>query len=407
VFLVHSLLDYDYYIGAIGLVFWFLLGLIAHYAQGEPALQPLPQLQAQPAEAPKTRRRAGHSPQPAPAPSLETGFHQLPWPSAPAGRAAAAIAILLCLYPIVSPPVHNALGENALRFGDGAYAAAISAHGNRDVMGMRNYFDIAYDSFKRATELDPGWSAAWERYGVMLSAMGRPNEGEEAIRKSLALEPTNFQPYLSLARLYYEQADSLGSSGEIDSRQQAFYQKAAEAYAQSLARYPTNTRALRRLGAMYQQLGDTENAVRTYRRMEQVEKSAYNKFRALEGMDVDTEYAYAHYQLGRAAMKDYAKDPRRVSLTEAESEFNAAIGVVSAYQTTGKRMDEMFRMIGQPRENRGAEMRMVEARSRYRLADVYTRLGDTASAAAQRANAVALLPDVAQAVLTEDGGKPF
>ena len=403
VFLAHSFLDYDYYIGAVGLVFWFLLGLIVHYAYDEPASQP----QAQPAEAPKTKRRAGQSAQPAPAPSPEIGFRQLPWPSTPAGRAAVAAGILLCLCFVVAPPVRGALGENALRFGDGAYAAAISAHGNGDPASMRNYFDSAYENFKRATELDPGWSAAWERYGVMLSAMGRADEGEEAIKKAIALEPTNFQPHLSLARLYYEQADSPQSNGQLDSRQQDLYRKAAEAYTQSLARYPNNTRALRRLGAVYQQLGDTENALRTYRKMEQVEGTDYNKYRALADIDVDTEYAYAHYQLGRAAVKDYTKHARRESLMDAANEFKATIGVVSAYQTTGKKIDEMFRMVGQPRENRDAEMRVLEARSRYRLADIYAKLGDAPSAAAERAKALSFLPDVAQAILTEDAGKPL
>ncbi len=403
VFLVHSFLDYDYYIGAVGLVFWFVLGLIAHYACDEPAPQP----QAQPVEAPQAKRRAGQSAQPALAPSLEAGFHQLPWPSAPAGRAAAVAGILLCLYLIVAPPVRGELGDNAMRFGDGAYAAAISALGNGDSASMRNYFDIAYESFKRATEVDPGWSAAWERYGVILSAMARPDEGEEAIKKAIALEPTNFQPYLSLARLYSEQAGSQRSDGQTDSRQRGFYQEEAEAYIQSLARYPNNTRALRHLGAVYQQLGDTENALRTYHKMEQIEGTDYNTNRALADIDVDTEYAYAHYQLGRAAMKDYAQHARRESLADAANEFKAAIGVVSAYQITGRKMDEMFRLVGQPRENRDVEMRMVEARSRYRLADVYARLGDTTSAALERAKALSLLPDVAQAILTEDGGKPL
>jgi tetratricopeptide (TPR) repeat protein len=158
---------------------------------------------------------------------------------------------------------------------------------------------------------------------------------------------------------------------------------------------------------VYQQLGDTENALRTYHKMEQIEGTDYNTNRALADIDVDTEYAYAHYQLGRAAMKDYAQHARRESLADAANEFKAAIGVVSAYQTTGKKMDEMFRMVGQPRENRDVEMRMVEARSRYRLADVYAKLGDAPSAAAERAKAITLLPDVAQAILTEDGGKPL
>ena len=398
VLLVHSFLDYDLYIGAIGLMFWLLLGLIAYDAY-QPAPQPEPQ-QAQP---PKSRRRAGRSAVPSPAPS-QAGLHQLPWPPAPAGRAAVAVLFLLGLYLTTSPPLRNALGQNAMKFGDGAYAAAIGAFDRRDAVAMRNYFDIAYEDFRRATEYDPGWAAAWERYGLILGTMARANEGGEAIRKAIALEPTNFQPYTTLARLYYEQADQ-GQPSEAE--RQALYQKAAEAYRQSLDRFPNNTRVLRRLGTTYQQLGDTENALAIYRRMTQVENSAFNKYRALSDIDVDTEYAYAHYQLGRAAAEMHRASGSRDALDQAIREFRAALDVVVAYQTRGKQMDEMFRMVGQPRENRSGELRMLESRARYRLAALYDKTSDTAAAARERAQAIDAYPDVAQAVLKEDAGRPL
>jgi tetratricopeptide (TPR) repeat protein len=335
----------------------------------------------------------------------EQGVHPLFWPAAPAARVVlvATFALLLCL--TVSAPLRNALAQNALGFGDGAYAAGLSAFEQGDFTAMRNYFDTAFDDFRRMTEVDPGWSAAWERYGVILGTMGRTKEGEEAVRRAIALEPTSFQPYMSLAqRIYAEQGSQATSSAD----RQASYAKAAEAYRQALLRYPNNTRALRRLGAAYQQVGDTRNALAIYRRMEQVETSDYNKYRALADIDVDTEYAYAHYQLGRAAAGEYSTTGRRQAFDEAVREFSAALAVITAYQTGGgKRMDEMFKLVGQPRENRSGELQELEGRTRFRLSALYQRAGDQPAAAREADQALKLYPDVSRAVRTEDGGRPL
>ena len=210
--------------------------------------------------------------------------------------------ILLCFLT----PLRSALAQNALAAGVSAYGAALRAFEQSDTMGMGHYMDLALADYQWATRYDPGWARAWEHYGLLLGHMGRTEEGEQAIRRALRLEPTNFQPWSSLAALY-----SLAGR----------HSDAVKAYQQALARYPSYTRALRRLAQSYQQLGDLERALSVYRRMLEVEQSPYNKYRALDDIDVDTEYAYAHYQVGRAAAKGQAAGSRPDALPVAVHEY--------------------------------------------------------------------------------------
>ena len=398
VVLVHSFLDYDLYIGAIGLTFWLIAGLIAHYSHDR---QP-PEVSLPPEPLPQGKRKGPRQPAPRVV-TVEQGVHTLRWPISGAGRAVVMVAFALGLCLTTVPPLRNALAQNAMQAGDASYMAGLNAYDARDFATMRNYLDTAFDDFRRATEFDPGWAAAWERYGVILGTMGRGKEGEDAVRRATVLEPTSFQPYMSLARLYSEQASQETGSGAT---RRGLYEKAVEAYRQSLARYPSNTRARRRLATTYQQLGETQKALDAYVRMELVENSDYNKYRALGDIDVDTEYAYAHYQLGRAEAARYLAGGDRKALAQAMLEFNAALGVVTAYQTQGKQMDEMFRMVGQPRENRSGELQMLEGRTRFRLAALYQRTGDKIAAAREVNQALTLYPGVADAVRREDGGLP-
>ncbi len=383
--LVHSLLDYDWYIGAIGVTFWLVVGVIAHQAHGrevELAQPPQP-------EAARGRRRGSRQTSPA-KPEAAENAHLLPWPRAAIGRGAASAGVTLLLFLCLWPALSNALAQTALDSGNRAAGAAMQAYNLRDTVAMGGYLYRALNAYRTATEYDPGWSAAWERYGLMLGNVGQPQEAAQALLKAVKLEPTSFQPRLSLASFYYDQKQ---------------YRKAADAYQQSLARYPANTRALRRLGITYQQLGENDAALTIYHHMVQIEDSPYNRYRALSDIDVDTEYAYAHYQLGRAALKDYTAGRRPDALPVAIHEFQAALAVIASYQQRGKQIDEMFRQVGQPREDRAGELAALEARARWRLGAAYQIAGDRESAVREREQALKLYPEVAQAALAEDGGK--
>ncbi len=255
--------------------------------------------------------------------------------------------------------------------------------------------------YRRATEYDP-WSAeAWERYGLMrafLAAMYEEREGpreegiEEgvgAMKRAMALEPTSFKRVGGLGRLYRE-------IGELE--------KAAQYYREGLERFPKHTKALRQLAEVYQLLGEEESAVAVYRKMVEIEGSAYNRYRAL-AVDVDTEYAYAHYELGRFAVREHKAGRRADGLEVGLREFDEALRVIEDYFKRAELTDQMFQMLRRPREYRAPEMHKLEAKVRWRRAEVYEELGDVARAEAERGRARAGWPQVADGIAAEEGGR--
>lgn len=384
VLLAHSFLDYDLYIGAIGLSFWLILGLLAHHAHGGEVEAPTPS----PEPASRSRRRP---PRPAPGPAAQTGLpaHRLPWPRAAAGRVILFAAFALVLAWCFWTPLRNALADSALREGLQAYARVARAAAQGDNLGMQQYADMALASYLRATQHDPGWARAWEHYGLLLGRMGEIKEGEEAVKHAAALEPTSFQPWMSLAALY-------STSGQP--------REAVAAYQQALARYRDNTRALRRLAQVYQQLGEGDRALTIYHRMAEIEQSPYARYRALGDIDVDTEYAFAHYELGRAAFQGYASGERPDALPVAAHEFDETLRVVAAYQEKGRKTDQLFQQVGQPREDRASEMEVLAAKTRWRLGEAYRHMGHARAAQREREQALRLYPEVERAIAAEEGG---
>lgn len=379
---LHSLLDYDWYIGAIGLLFWFLAGLLAYQASGrELVQQPVGQEQS------LRPRRRGARQQTRPPAVEERGVRRLPWPVGLAGRAMVTAGLAGVLLLCLLIPARNGCAQAAME--EASEAANVAYQSLSRDRASQASLQAVVDHYRRAVQCDPGWARAWESYGLALGAVKRTREGEQAIRLATRLEPTSFQPYLTLARFY----EDLGR-----------FPEAVSAYQGALARYPNSTRALRKLAQGYQRLGDPPRALATYRRMIEIEASPYNRYRALEEIDVDTEYAYAHYQLGRAAAREFTARRGRAALEEGVRELEAALRVVAAYHERGKRLDEMFKNLGRPREERAESLTMLEARARWRLAPLYQALGRLDQAARERARAQELMPDVARACEFEDGG---
>jgi O-antigen ligase/tetratricopeptide (TPR) repeat protein len=392
VLLVHSLFDYDWYLGAIGLGFWLVAGLLAHQAHGR-AVEPAPEA----ARAPERRRARRASARPS----------RRPWPARD-WLAAAGLALVA----VVSfwAPLRNALAQSALEQGNAAVAKAQAAMEQGDTATVVQERETALRDFLSAVSRDPGWASAWERYGLLRRAepedpavrkqektiwerYGLPMKGEtgvEALKHAISLEPSYFQWYLSLAR-----------NDEEDGK----LKEAVAEYRESLARFPNNTRALRRLAATYQGLGKQSAALAIYRQMVAIEHSPYNQFRALD-VDVDTEYAYAHYYLGRAAAQAHRPGQSPEALRTALAEFRETLRVIGDYQARGRKTDEMFAQVGRPREPRAQEMQKLEAMTHWRIAAVCDLLGDRATAQHSRAVALSLMPQVAEAIRAEDGGGP-
>jgi O-antigen ligase/tetratricopeptide (TPR) repeat protein len=383
-FLVHSFLEYDWYIGAIGVTFWLVAGVLAHQALGRPVLA-LPSSDGKPRA---RRRRTRTDTQPAPPQFPEA--RDLPWPGSTGGRTAAVLVVALVLSACAWRPARNALAQQALNRGDDTFMSG-------SARGVARHYE-------KATEYDPDWARAWERFGLILgftgsvpdSAEGEDasqdliQQGERAIKRAIELEPTNHGPRVSLARLYEE-------TGRMD--------EAVQRYREALELFPNHTKTLLRLADAYRKLGQEEDALHTYRRLAALEDSPANAYRALAGVDIDTNYGFVHYQLGRVAVQDYDDSGDRASLETALSEFNAALRVVRDYFTTAEPTDKMFRMLHRPREVRTEDMKKLEAQLRWRLAQVHERLGEREQAVEERSAARVIWPQVAEAVAAEDEGE--
>lgn len=365
-FLAHSFLDYDWYVGAIMVAVCLTGGVLACQAAGMPVSHYVPEAE----EAPRGRRRRRRVAMAGAA--VEPGARPLPWPRGWAGQGMCALVFVLALAAMVSAPAHHALAQREMSRGHEAWRRGDAPS------GMAHY--------RRAAEHDPGWAAAWEWYALAQELSGYPKEAARSVLRATALEPDNFQPHVSLGRLY-----------ELQGR----LREAVEAYRTALSHYPNNTRTWRYLANTYRQLHDVEAAQEAYRRMVQIEGTPYNTYRAIED-DVDVEYAYAHYHLGRWAVQGYLSGEEPRGLETAMAEFQTTLRITRDYWGRAKALDDLFRAAGRPREDRGPQMTALEASVRWRMAAVHELLGDEASAAAERERARELAPEVEQMAAEEE-----
>lgn len=358
VLLVHSLFDYDWYIGAIGLNFWLLAGLLAHGAHGR-AVQAAEEPSARTTRGRGARRRRA---------SLRPG----PW------QVAGALCLIGVVAACITVSTRNALAQRAANRASRAIAAAQRALQEGDVEQLRAQRAEAERYLQAAVDYAPNWPQVLSQLGLIKGG----TEGEELIKRAVSLEPTDFQWRVALAQHYQRNGD---------------LETALTYYQQALERFPISTRLLRQLAETKQKLGDEESALELYRCMVEMEHSPYQRYRALD-VDVDTEYAYAHYHLGRAAQREGLP-------TEAVHEFQEVLRVIGDYQYRGKKTDEMFAAVGRPREDRAGKLQVLEAMTRWRLSEAYRKLGDAQTADIHAQIAAELLPEVAQMVAREDAGE--
>ncbi len=118
-------------------------------------------------------------------------------------------------------------------------------------------------------------------------------------------------------------------------------------------------------------------------------------------MDVDTNFAFAHYEVGLAAQRAFDRG-RKDGLEAALAEYGAALQIVAEYFEKAEEYDRMFVMLQRPREYRGEEMRMLEAKIRWRMAEVYERVGMTEEAREERGLALRTWPAVEEAIAGEE-----
>ena len=374
--MVHSFLDYDWYIGAINLTFWLVAAMLVTAANGDPVTAPPEEESAKPR---RRRRKARSGNQPIQTPDDEPE-NRAWW--RPVGRAAAVAALCLIIFTCVQTPARNALAQKPLDEGD-AYAMS----GGTTDESRRQAALMAFERYDRARRHDPGWADAWERYGLILGTVRGLDEGIEAIQRARELSPTSFRPLSSMAQLYEHY-------GQLE--------EAAAMYQQGLSYFPNHTNTMKRLAEVYRRMGQHEKALQIYERMAEGENAPYNRYRALADVDVDTNFAYAHYELGLAAQNAYEHDQSGRAQSALE-DYNKVLRVIADYWRIAAPYDEMFIRLGRARADRRIPMKMLEAKVRWRMSEVYQQLGRTSEAEEQRQLAAQSWPDVERLIAAEEG----
>jgi O-antigen ligase len=169
-FMVNSLLEYGWYIGATNLSFWLSAGILVHLAHGGAYATP-PQ-----ADDARGRRRR------LPANGSTTAI-----------MLATALGTCLVVAMSLVVTLRNALAQKALARGDAALARA------QATMEEEGFY-LALAQYDRARNLDPKWADAWERWGLMLATTKGLEAGIEAIEHAAALSPTSFRPSTQTTR---------------------------------------------------------------------------------------------------------------------------------------------------------------------------------------------------------------
>jgi tetratricopeptide (TPR) repeat protein len=364
--MARSALDYDWYVGAINLTFWMVAGMVAYLGHGGRVVELPPEEEPR-----KGRRRRSRGQEGWQAPERPEA-RSLPWPRSMGGRAASALALALVLVWLVWVPARSAMAQQLVDEGN-----AVAMEGNGRAAVVR---------FAEAKERDPGWPDAWERYGLVSGIVHDLEGGVKALRHAMELAPMSFRPVSSLGQLYAERGR---------------WEEAAEQYRRTLELFPNHTTTMLALADAYRQMGESDRAAEVYHRMVEVEKGPYNRYRALEDVDVDTSFAHAHYELGRAAARAWEEGRREDGLEAALAEYNAALEIVVEYFRKAEEMDRMFAALKRPRKYRGEEMRHLGALLRWRRAGVYERLGQPDEAEQDRVRARELWPQVEEAAAAE------
>jgi putative inorganic carbon (HCO3(-)) transporter len=353
-FCVHSLVDYGWYIGAIALTVCGLFGLAANAMAAPP-----PQPQAPPPARKRRRAEQAVTPTPDPEPAL-LPTRRYPLRLSPAGRWSAVIvaATIACL--LASQPARAALAQCAFQRGR-------AAESQGDLAAAAQYY-------RQALRLAPA-SGEYHRYVGRM--MGAPR-GIEQVEIAAKLEPTNAINHLLLARMYE-------IAGPWD-QAAAEYQRAIDLYPNFLAAY----RGLADLEARRRRI---QIALGLYRRMIEIERSPYERYKALE-QGVETEYAYAHYALGRAALESG-------DLPRARAELDRALAILQSGETVGAGMRAALREAGEITPRSQQALAELNARILWRQADLAAREGDAATADSLRAQARQLDPLVERLIEQE------
>ncbi len=372
-FCVHSLLQYGWYIGAIEVTVFALFGLTAN------AAAPSAPAAATPRASRGRRARSGARP-------LRQAQGKLYRPRGL--NAATSIGSRAQVSAPVEEPALLALRRWRLRLSRPAawvtlvvasgIALLAAAHPLRAYLAdkqseqgraveARGNLLTAEVHYRAAVRLAPACGEYHRELGRVLGAPA----GMAEVERAMQLEPTHALNHVVIARMY----DLVGP-----------WEQAAVHYRRAIELYPTYVGAYRGLAELEARRGRPGTARSLYRKMVKIEHGPLERYKAL-GQRIETEYAYAHYALGRAALE-------KGDLARARAELESALHILQERETTGALMVRALQAARGQMLAVDREMAALRARILWRLADVWAQLGDTAKAEALRAEARRFAADV-------------
>jgi len=325
--LLHSLVEFDWYIGPIMLAWFALLGMAANLAPGPEA----------PAAAPSRRRR---------------------W-----RRPLVMLGAVVLAGWVLSNTLSAARSEWAVARGSEAEMAGDYAR--------------AREAYQQALAVRPDDPEALRR----CARLSGPDQAPALARRAIRLEPTNALNHALLARIYAR----LGR-----------WQEAVREYQRALHWNRNYPAAHRELAQTLELMGQVREANVHYQTLIELQGGLYERYRALQAPE--TEYAYGHYWRGRGIMNRRQRTAH--DLARAAAEFGEGLRLIMQ----ARQLPTVMQMVQIGAGKSGTlppDLVRLEARIRFRLAQVLEAQGKKQEAAGQRARAQALFPEVAAAVAME------
>ena len=181
---------------------------------------------------------------------------------------------------------------------DPQHSSSLYLMGN--IAGEAGHPDLALEYFDRVLAVGPNVAEAHGNRGVALMTLGRLDEAERALRRSMELDPRRAEPWYALGNLKASQ----------DEHQAAF-----EAFLRSLEIDPRDGRAWTNMGIALHHMGKFDDAMAAYQRaatilpdaplvhynvavtlhaLGRIDESLSANYRALE---LDPHYVAAHSNL--------------------------------------------------------------------------------------------------------------
>lgn len=238
--------------------------------------------------------------------------------------------------PSMTPAV---VGAIALIVGVWGYVGLQAVH-TADQLAAKGQTYRAEQAAERATTLLPLSADAWAVLGEVYQTQVKGPEDphlQAAIRMhrhAAALAPTQAKHRLSMARLYE-------FAGESDS--------ALDAVKKAVEVYPTNPRGLADLARIQEELGRTEAATHTYRRLLDLRDTPVGEYQAVPEIP-DYNYAWGWLHFAHKAFENGETEQGHELLLKAVDLLNRRLkgqqGLLKLQQQTTGTRPEGFRILG-------------------------------------------------------------